>query len=74
VAVFESAGHGIVIGEDAHFLRWRLDRSLMLIRGEDRFSAGGLEDDLAAIQTLRAIQLSTCKEEPVTVADVTGAI
>jgi predicted dehydrogenase len=44
------------------------------VRGEDTFPAAGIEDGLAAIKTLRAIQLSTQKGEPVTVADVTGAI
>lgn len=35
--------------------------------------AAGIEDGLAGIKTLRAIQLSVQNEEPVTVADVTGA-
>jgi len=62
------------LGEDAHFYRLQVESFADAIRGEDSFPAAGIEDGLAAIQTLRAIQLSTQKGEPVTVADVTGAI
>ena len=44
------------------------------VRGDDSFPRPGLTDGLAAIQTLRAIQLSVQTGEAVTVADVTGAI
>jgi predicted dehydrogenase len=62
------------LGEDAHFYRLQVESFADAIRGQDSFPAAGIEDGLAAIQTLRAIQLSTQKGEPVTVADVTGAI
>jgi hypothetical protein len=42
--------------------------------GRGQETAGLLQQVMAAIQTLRAIQLSTQKGEPVTVADVRGAI
>ena len=63
-----------VLGEDAHFYRLQLESFADAIRGEDSFPAAGIEDGLAAIQTLRAIQLSVQKGEPITVAEVTGAI
>jgi predicted dehydrogenase len=63
-----------VLGEDAHFYRLQVESFADAVRGDDTFPAAGVEDGLAAIQTLRAIQLSTQKGEPVTVADVTGAI
>jgi predicted dehydrogenase len=63
-----------VLGEDAHFYRLQVESFADAVRGEDNFPAAGIEDGLAAIQTLRAIQLSVQKGEPVTVADVTGAI
>ncbi len=63
-----------VLGEDAHFYRLQVESFADAVRGEDSFAAAGIEDGLAAIQTLRAIQLSVQKGEPVTVAAVTGAI
>ncbi|MBV8225290.1 MAG: Gfo/Idh/MocA family oxidoreductase [Verrucomicrobia bacterium] len=63
-----------VLGEDGHFYRLQVESFADAIRGEDKFPAAGLEDGLAAIRVLRAIQLSTEKGEPVGVADVTGAI
>jgi predicted dehydrogenase len=63
-----------VLGEDGHFYRLQVESFADAIRGEDKFPAAGLEDGLAAIRVLRAIRLSTEKGEPVTVADVTGAI
>jgi predicted dehydrogenase len=63
-----------VLGEDAHFYRLQVESFADAVRGEDSFPAAGIEDGLAAIQTLRAIQLSTQKGEPVTVAEVTGAL
>jgi len=44
------------------------------VRGKDTFPAARIEDGLAALKTLRAIQLSAQKEGPVSVADVTGAL
>ena len=63
-----------VLGEDAHFYRLQVESFADAVRGEDNFPAAGIEDGLAAIKTLRAIQLSVQNEEPITVADVTGAI
>jgi len=63
-----------VLGEDSHFYKLQVESFADAIRGEDSFPAAGIEDGLAAIQTLRAIQLSTQTGEPVTIADVTGAI
>jgi len=63
-----------VLGEDAHFYRLQVESFADAVRGKDTFHAAGIEDGLAAIKTLRAIQLSAQKEEPVSVADVTGAL
>ena len=63
-----------VLGEDSHFYRLQVESFAGAVRGKDTFPAAGLEDGLAAIKILRAIQLSTQKGEPVTVADVTGAL
>ena len=63
-----------VLGEDAHFYRLQVESFADAVRGEDTFPAAGIEDGLAAIKTLRAIQLSAQKEESVSVADVTGAL
>jgi predicted dehydrogenase len=63
-----------VLGEDAHFYRLQVESFADAVRGKDTFPAAGIEDGLAAIKTLRAIQLSSQKEEPVSVADVTGAL
>lgn len=63
-----------VLGEDAHFYRLQVESFADAVRGDDSFPAAGIADGLAAIQTLRAIQLSVQTGETVTVADVTGAI
>ena len=63
-----------VLGEDAHFYRLQVESFADAIRGEDKFPAAGIEDGLAALKVLRAIRLSVQKQEPVAVADVTGAI
>jgi predicted dehydrogenase len=63
-----------VLGEDAHFYRLQVESFADAVRGRDNFPAAGIEDGLAAIQTLRAIQLSVQNGEPVTVAEVTGAV
>lgn len=63
-----------VLGEDAHFYRLQIESFADAVRGDDRFPAAGIEDGLAAVKTLRAIQLSVQTGQPVTVADVTGAI
>jgi len=63
-----------VLGEDAHFYRLQVESFADAVRGKDNFPAAGIEDGLAAIKTLRAIELSVQKGEPVLVADVTGAI
>ena len=63
-----------VLGEDGHFYRLQVESFADAIRGEDKFPAARLEDGLAAIRVLRAIGLFTEKGEPVTMADVTGAI
>ncbi|MBV8813168.1 MAG: Gfo/Idh/MocA family oxidoreductase [Verrucomicrobia bacterium] len=62
------------LGEDAHFFRLQVESFADAIRGKDDFPAASAEDGFAAIQTLRAIQLSASKKEPVAVADATGAI
>jgi predicted dehydrogenase len=63
-----------VLGEDSHFYKLQVESFAGAVRGEDNFPAAEVEDGLAAIKTLRAIQLSTQKGEPVEVATVTGAI
>ena len=63
-----------VLGEDSHFYKLQVESFAGAVRGEDNFPAAEVEDGLAAIKTLRAIQLSSQKEEPVEVAPVTGAI
>jgi predicted dehydrogenase len=63
-----------VLGEDAHFYRLQVESFADAVRGDESFPAAGIEDGFAAIQTLRAIQLSVQKGEPVAVANVTGAI
>ena len=63
-----------VLGEDAHFYRLQVESFADAVRGEDTFPAAGIEDGLAAVQTLRAIQLSVQKGEPVSVADATGTL
>jgi predicted dehydrogenase len=63
-----------VLGEDAHFYRLQVESFADAVRGEDTFPAAGIEDGLAAVKTLRAIQLSVQKEEPVSVPDATGAL
>ena len=63
-----------VLGEDAHFYRLQVESFADAVRGEDTFPAAGIEDGLAAVKTLRAIQLSVQKEEPVSVSDATGAL
>jgi predicted dehydrogenase len=63
-----------VLGEDAHFYRLQVESFADAVRGEDTFPAAGIEDGLAAIKTLRALQLSVQKEEPVRVSEVTGAL
>ena len=63
-----------VLGADAHFYRLQVESFADAVRGDDSFPAAGIEDGLAAIQTLRAIQLSVEEGEPVEVAGATGAI
>ena len=64
-----------VLGEDSHFYRLQVESFADAVRGEDTFPpAAGIEDGLAAIRTLRAIQLSVQQGKPVTVAEATGAI
>jgi predicted dehydrogenase len=63
-----------VLGEDSHVYRLQIEAFADAVRGESRFPAAEVEDGLAAIKTLRAIQLSAQKGEPVTVGEVTGAI
>src|SRR5258708_9159955 len=63
-----------VLGEDAHFYRLQVESFADALRGDDRFPAAGIEDGLAAIKTLLASHLSVRNGEPVTVADVTGAV
>jgi predicted dehydrogenase len=63
-----------VLGEDSHFYRLQIESFANAVRGKDTFPAAGIEDGFAAIKTLRAIQLSTQKGEPVSVADATGAV
>ena len=63
-----------VLGEDGHFYRLQVESFADAVRGEDSFPAAGIEDGLAAVRVLRAIQLSVQKGEPVAVANVTGAI
>jgi predicted dehydrogenase len=63
-----------VLGEDAHFYRLQVESFADAVRGKDTFPAAGIEDGLAAVKILRAIQLSAQKEEAVSVADVTGAL
>jgi predicted dehydrogenase len=63
-----------LLGEDAHFYRLQVESFADAVRGKDNFPAATADDGFAAIQTLRAIQLSVVKREPVSVADATGAI
>ena len=63
-----------VLGEDAHFYRLQVESFADAVRGKDTFPAAGIEDGLAAVKILRAIQLSAQKEQPVSVAEVTGAL
>ena len=63
-----------VLGEDAHFYRLQVESFADAVRGDNSFPAAGIEDGLAAVKTLRAIQLSVQTGQPVTVAGVTGAI
>jgi predicted dehydrogenase len=62
------------LGGDAHVYRLQVESFADAIRGQDDFPAAGVEDGLAAIQTLRAIQLSLQNGQAVTVAEVTGPI
>ena len=63
-----------VLGEDSHFYRLQIESFADAVRGKDTFPAAEIDDGFAAIKTLRAIQLSTQKGGPVSVADVTGAL
>jgi predicted dehydrogenase len=63
-----------VLGEDSHFYRLQIESFADAVRGKDKFPAAEVEDGLAAIRTLRAIQLSAQQRQPVSVADATGAI
>jgi predicted dehydrogenase len=63
-----------VLGADSHFYKLQVESFAGAVRGADNFPAAGVEDGLAAIQTLRAIQLSSQKGEPVEVTTVTGSI
>ena len=63
-----------VLGEDAHFYRLQVESFADAVRGVEDFPAAGIEDGLAALKVLRAIELSVQKGGPVAVADATGAI
>lgn len=64
-----------VLGEDAHFYKLQVESFADAVRGKETFPpAAGLEDGLAAVRTLRAIQLSVQQGKPVAVAEATGAI
>jgi predicted dehydrogenase len=63
-----------VLGADAHFYRLQVESFADAIRGNVDFPAADVEDGLAAVQTLRAIQISIDKGQPVLVSEATGAI
>ena len=63
-----------VLGADAHFYRLQVESFADAIRGKTDFPAAEIEDGLAAVRTLRAIQMSVDKGGPVLVSDVTGVI
>src|SRR5271167_3125926 len=63
-----------VLGEDAHFYRLQVESFADAVRGVEDFPAAGIEDGLAALRVLRAIELSVQRGGPVEVADASGAI
>jgi predicted dehydrogenase len=63
-----------VLGADAHFYRLQVESFADAVRGKVDFPAADVEDGLAAVQTLRAIQMSVEKAKPVAVDDATGTI
>jgi predicted dehydrogenase len=63
-----------VLGADAHFYRLQVESFADAIRGKVDFPAADIEDGLAAVRTLRAIQMSVDIGAPILVSDATGVI